>query len=155
MSVSGGKNELQEGLEVIESTNLNYFNREMTAEFYALKGMLLAQIGRSEEANKAFSASVQVFTNRKPALLVAADINQSHCRKELVMDNLINESVRLYLKDIGVPRRVGDDLKEDVSKHQGLLDLEAAMLDSYLARSIVNLLLGAEIAEKGMECQLQ
>ena len=58
MAVSAGKNELQEGLEVIESTNLKYFTREMTAEFYALKGMLLAQIGRSEDANKAFSAAV-------------------------------------------------------------------------------------------------
>ncbi|XP_071454988.1 transformation/transcription domain-associated protein [Hetaerina americana] len=55
-----GKNELQEGLEVIESTNLKYFTKEMTAEFYALKGMLLAQIGRSEEANKAFSGAVQM-----------------------------------------------------------------------------------------------
>jgi len=60
MAVSMGKNELQEGLEVIESTNLKYFTREMTAEFYALKGMLLAQIGRSEDANKAFSAAVQM-----------------------------------------------------------------------------------------------
>ena len=60
MAVSAGKNELQEGLEVIESTNLKYFTREMTAEFYALKGMLLAQIGRSEDANKAFSAAVQM-----------------------------------------------------------------------------------------------
>ena len=41
-----GRNELQEGLEVIESTNLKYFTKEMTAEFYALKGMFLAQIGR-------------------------------------------------------------------------------------------------------------
>ena len=32
----------------------------MTAEFYALKGMLQAQIGKSEEANKAFSAAVQM-----------------------------------------------------------------------------------------------
>ncbi|CAG2066082.1 unnamed protein product, partial [Timema podura] len=32
----------------------------MTAEFYALKGMLLAQIGRSDEANKAFSSAVQL-----------------------------------------------------------------------------------------------
>ena len=55
-----GKNELQEGLEVIESTNLKYVTRELTAEFYALKGMLLAQIGRSEDANKAFSAAVQM-----------------------------------------------------------------------------------------------
>ena len=60
MAVERGKNELQEGLEVIESTNLKYFNREMTAEFYALKGMLMAQIGRSEEANKAFSSAVQM-----------------------------------------------------------------------------------------------
>lgn len=60
MSTVSGKNELQEGLEVIESTNLKYFTKEMTAEFYALKGMLLAQIGRSDDANKAFSAAVQM-----------------------------------------------------------------------------------------------
>ncbi|XP_023247442.1 transformation/transcription domain-associated protein [Copidosoma floridanum] len=57
---ASGKNELQEGLEVIESTNLKYFTKEMTAEFYALKGMLLAQLGRSDEANKAFSAATQL-----------------------------------------------------------------------------------------------
>lgn len=55
-----GKNELQEGLDVIESTNLKYFARDMTAEFYALKGLFLTQMGRSEEANKALSASVQL-----------------------------------------------------------------------------------------------
>lgn len=55
-----GKQELQEGLEVIESTNLRYFSKEMTAEFFALKGMFLAQVNRSEEANKAFSEAVQM-----------------------------------------------------------------------------------------------
>ena len=55
-----GKQELQEGLEVIESTNLRYFTKEMTAEFFALKGMFLAQVSRSEEANKAFSEAVQM-----------------------------------------------------------------------------------------------
>lgn len=35
-----------QGLEVIESTNLKYFTKEMTAEFYALKGMFLAQINK-------------------------------------------------------------------------------------------------------------
>ncbi|XP_028408078.1 transformation/transcription domain-associated protein-like isoform X2 [Dendronephthya gigantea] len=57
------KQELQEGLEVIESTNLKYFSKEMTAEFYALKGTFLAQIGRSEDANKAFSQAVQMHDN--------------------------------------------------------------------------------------------
>ncbi|XP_033222256.1 transformation/transcription domain-associated protein [Belonocnema kinseyi] len=61
MAAIAGKNELQEGLEVIESTNLNYFTKEMTAEFYSLKGMLLSQLGRSDEANKAFSAAVQLY----------------------------------------------------------------------------------------------
>ncbi|MGH0116979.1 UNVERIFIED_CONTAM: hypothetical protein FKN15_024924 [Acipenser sinensis] len=55
-----GKNECMQGLEVIESTNLKYFTKEMTAEFYALKGMFLSQINKSEEANKAFSAAVQM-----------------------------------------------------------------------------------------------
>ena len=60
MASSGGRNDLNEALEVIESTNLKYFTSEMNAEFYALKGLLLAQIGRSDEAGKAFSAAVQL-----------------------------------------------------------------------------------------------
>lgn len=60
MAGTMGKAELQEGLEVIESTNLKYFTKDMTAEFYALKGMFLSQTGRSDEANKAFSAAVQM-----------------------------------------------------------------------------------------------
>ena len=56
----GSSSILFQGLEVIESTNLKYFTKEMTAEFYALKGMFLAQIGRSDDANKAFSAAVQM-----------------------------------------------------------------------------------------------
>ncbi|CAL8129543.1 unnamed protein product [Orchesella dallaii] len=55
-----GRNELQEALEIVESTNLKYFAKEMTAEFFSLKGLLLSQIGRSDEANKAFSASCQL-----------------------------------------------------------------------------------------------
>ena len=61
MAADNTKNQLQEGLEVIESTNLNYFTKEMTAEFYSLKGMLLSQLGRSDDANKAFSTAVQLY----------------------------------------------------------------------------------------------
>lgn len=60
MAAVSGKMELSEALEVIESTNLKFFSKEMTAEFYALKGLLLAQIGKSDEANKAFSAATQM-----------------------------------------------------------------------------------------------
>ena len=50
---------LFQGLEIIESTNLKYFNHEMTAEFYALKGMFLTQIGRL--VTYLVSADRQVF----------------------------------------------------------------------------------------------
>lgn len=40
-----GKNELQDALEIVESTNLKYFSKEMTSEFYTLKGALLTLIG--------------------------------------------------------------------------------------------------------------
>lgn len=67
---------------MIESTNLKYFNKEMQAEFFALKGTYLAKIGRlgqvtviccctgelscchrSDQANKSFSSAVQLHDN--------------------------------------------------------------------------------------------
>ncbi|XP_044261128.1 transcription-associated protein 1 [Tribolium madens] len=54
------KNELQEGLEVINNTNVKYFAKELTAEIYALKGMIYHLSNKSDEANKAFSAAVQM-----------------------------------------------------------------------------------------------
>ena len=77
-----GKNELQEGLDVIESTNLKFFTKDMTAEFYALKGMLQAQIGKSEEANKAFSAAVQMHDTLVKAWALWGDYLEAVFTKE-------------------------------------------------------------------------
>ncbi|XP_033101198.1 transformation/transcription domain-associated protein-like isoform X1 [Anneissia japonica] len=82
MAGTMGKQELQEGLEVIESTNLKYFNKEMTAEFYALKGMFLAQVGRSDEANKAFSAAVQMHDTLVKAWALWGDYLEQIFTKE-------------------------------------------------------------------------
>ena len=41
-------NELQEALDVIESTNLKYFTKDQIAEFMALKGSFIAQLGHSK-----------------------------------------------------------------------------------------------------------
>lgn len=60
MAATSGRVELNQALEVIESTNLKYFTREMNAELIALKGLLFAQMGNSDEANKAFSAATQL-----------------------------------------------------------------------------------------------
>lgn len=76
-----GNKELQEGLEVVESTNLKYFSKEMTSEFYALKGMLLAQIGRHDDANKAFSAAVQFHDTLVKAWALWGDFFESQFTK--------------------------------------------------------------------------
>lgn len=55
-----GKNEYQEGLDTLNKANVKYFTKEMNAEFYALKGLLYHLSGKSDEANKAFSAGLQL-----------------------------------------------------------------------------------------------
>ncbi|OTF77711.1 Nipped-A-like protein [Euroglyphus maynei] len=52
--------ELQEAMSVIDCTHLHFFQNEMMAEFIALKGFVLMKMNRIEEANKNFSASLQL-----------------------------------------------------------------------------------------------
>lgn len=51
-------NELQQGLEVINNTNLGYFAAQQKAEFYTLKGMFLSKLKNKEDANEAFSLAL-------------------------------------------------------------------------------------------------
>jgi transformation/transcription domain-associated protein len=53
-------NDLQAGLDVINNTNLMFFSSSQKAEFYTLKGMFHARLGRNEEANHAFGQAVQL-----------------------------------------------------------------------------------------------
>lgn len=52
------KNELNNGLDVINNTNLNYFGQQQKAEFFTLKGMFLAKLNNKEEANEAFGTAL-------------------------------------------------------------------------------------------------
>lgn len=52
------KSELNNGLDVINNTNLNYFGAQQKAEFYTLKGMFLAKLQHAEEANEAFGVAL-------------------------------------------------------------------------------------------------
>ncbi|KAH8272038.1 hypothetical protein KR018_007399 [Drosophila ironensis] len=82
MPSTSGRNEINEALEVIESTNLKYFTGEMNAEFYALKGLLLAQIGRLEEAGKSFSAAAQLHDGLTKAWAMWGDYMEQMFLKE-------------------------------------------------------------------------
>ncbi|KAK4155966.1 hypothetical protein C8A00DRAFT_13045 [Chaetomidium leptoderma] len=50
--------ELTNGLEVINNTNLNYFSAPQKAEFYTLKGMFLEKLGQKEEADSAYGTAL-------------------------------------------------------------------------------------------------
>lgn len=50
--------ELTSGLDVINNTNLNYFGLQQKAEFFTLKGMFLAKLQQTDEANDAFGTAL-------------------------------------------------------------------------------------------------
>ncbi|RMZ92452.1 hypothetical protein DV736_g312, partial [Chaetothyriales sp. CBS 134916] len=52
------KAELNNGLDVINNTNLNYFGAQQKAEFHTLKGMFLAKLQHADEANEAFGVAL-------------------------------------------------------------------------------------------------
>ncbi|KAF2448613.1 hypothetical protein P171DRAFT_518105 [Karstenula rhodostoma CBS 690.94] len=59
------KSELNNGLDVINNTNLNYFGNQQKAEFYTLKGMFLAKLGQSNDSNDAFGTAM-IFDLKLP-----------------------------------------------------------------------------------------
>jgi len=75
-------------------------------------------------------------------------------RKEFVADTVIVESLNLYLKEQNLASIPDTFLDEEIN-FLGMLDLDTSAQDSYIARAIINKLLGAEISEKDMECKLQ
>uniref|UniRef100_D8PQ42 Non-specific serine/threonine protein kinase n=1 Tax=Schizophyllum commune (strain H4-8 / FGSC 9210) TaxID=578458 RepID=D8PQ42_SCHCM len=52
--------ELASGLEVINNTNLVFFTASQKSEFYTLKGMFSAKMGRHDDAGLAFAQAVQL-----------------------------------------------------------------------------------------------
>ncbi|KAI9744282.1 MAG: hypothetical protein M1818_002434 [Claussenomyces sp. TS43310] len=50
--------ELNQGLDVINNTNLNYFGAQQKAEFYTLKGMFLDKLGQKPEAEDAYGMAL-------------------------------------------------------------------------------------------------
>ncbi|CAG7849089.1 Transcription-associated protein 1 [Serendipita indica DSM 11827] len=53
-------NELYQGLEVINNTNLVYFTGPQKSEFFAMKGVFLHKLARHDDANAAFGQAVQL-----------------------------------------------------------------------------------------------
>ncbi len=57
------------GLDVINSTNMDFFSAHQKAEFFQLKGDLLRQQRMDDEANNAYAAAVALYDNHAKAWL--------------------------------------------------------------------------------------
>ena len=95
-------NELTQGLEVINNTNLGYFASQQKAEFYTLKGMFLSKLKHKDEANEAFSLAL--YHDLK---LPKAWAQWGHYNDQLFKENPSNmapagEAVSCYLEAAGL-----------------------------------------------------
>jgi transformation/transcription domain-associated protein len=48
------------GLNIINNTNLEYFDAQQKAELFRLKGVFLSSLGAKQDANSAFSHALQI-----------------------------------------------------------------------------------------------
>ena len=94
--------ELASGLEVINNTNLMYFNGPQKAEFFTLKGMFLAKLKLHDEANQTFNLAVSMDMSFPKAW---AEWGEYHDRmfKENPTDlNIAANAVGCYLQAAGL-----------------------------------------------------
>lgn len=76
------QNELAQGLEVINNTNLTFFAAPQKAEFFALKGMFMDKVGLSEDANHAFATAIQMDLNLGKAWIEWGRYNEKMLREQ-------------------------------------------------------------------------
>lgn len=90
--------DLQEGLDVIDSSNFAYFSKEVSADLYSLKGALLSAFGnRVDEANRAFSAALQLHDSHVKAWALWGDHLDTQFAKEK-QSTLAEQAVVCYLQ---------------------------------------------------------
>ncbi|GAA6030453.1 hypothetical protein JCM8097_009114 [Rhodosporidiobolus ruineniae] len=96
------QSELTAGLEVINNTNLMYFNGPQKAEFFTLKGMFLAKLHLHDDANQTFNLAVSMDMSFPKAW---AEWGEYHDRmfKENPADlNIAANAVSCYLQAAGL-----------------------------------------------------
>ncbi|CAG8733247.1 15558_t:CDS:1, partial [Acaulospora morrowiae] len=94
--------EVSNALDVISNTNLNYFGNQQKAEFHTLRGMILAKLGRSAEANESFSRAVQVDMRLPKAWAAWGYYNDRKFKREPGDIYLAANALSCYLQAAGL-----------------------------------------------------
>ena len=88
------------GLEIINSTNLEYFGAQQKAEFFQLKGEFLSKMGKQEEANNAFSAAISMYESLARAWVSWGEF----CDRQFFIDtkksSWIENTINCYLQAV-------------------------------------------------------
>ncbi|GAP87643.2 putative FAT domain-containing protein [Rosellinia necatrix] len=93
--------ELSSGLDVINNTNLNYFNNQQKAEFYTLKGMFLEKLGQHSEADGAYGTALYYDISKAKAWAEWGYFNDRKFKAEPSDTNSARQAVCSYLQAIG------------------------------------------------------
>lgn len=94
--------ELNSGLDVINNTNLNYFGLQQKAEFFTLKGMFLAKLQHTDEANDAFGTALYYDIRLPKAWAEWGFYNDSMFKAEPLNMERGSAAVSCYLEAAGL-----------------------------------------------------
>ncbi|RYP29890.1 hypothetical protein DL767_006489 [Monosporascus sp. MG133] len=93
--------ELTSGLDVINNTNLNYFNNQQKAEFYTLKGMFLEKLKQKEDADAAYGTALYYDIGKAKAWAEWGYFNDRKFKEDPTDLNSARQAVTSYLQAIG------------------------------------------------------
>ncbi|KAA8642953.1 histone acetyltransferase TRA1 [Aspergillus tanneri] len=94
--------ELNNGLDVINNTNLNYFGAQQKAEFYTLKGMFLAKLNHVNEANEAFGVALYYDLRLAKAWSEWGQYSDQRFKSDPSDYELASNAVSCYLEAAGL-----------------------------------------------------
>ncbi|KAL9111516.1 MAG: hypothetical protein Q9227_004003 [Pyrenula ochraceoflavens] len=96
------QSELNNGLDVINNTNLNYFGAQQKAEFYTLKGMFLAKLSHRDDANEAFGVALYYDLRLPKAWAEWGQYSDRGFKEEPQNLELASNAVSCYLEAAGL-----------------------------------------------------
>lgn len=94
--------ELGQGLDVINNTNLNYFAAQQKAEFYTLKGMFLDKLNNKQEAEEAYGMALYFDIKLPKAWAEWGYYNDNRFKEDPTNYDYAKNAVSCYLEAAGV-----------------------------------------------------
>ncbi|PHH60652.1 hypothetical protein CDD81_1373 [Ophiocordyceps australis] len=93
--------ELSNGLDVINNTNLSYFNQQQKAEFFTLKGMFLEKLGQKSEADSSFGTALYYDIGAAKAWAEWGYFNDRKFKEDPTDLNAARQALTSYLQAAG------------------------------------------------------